>query len=220
MTSPKFTKAELALIEGKYGCDELMPGSRKLYDAIGQYFQEDVKRDAIRSIIKTLMERSSGSECFTKCFYELVYLNDVINKVTKLYRLPKLVVSKSKIHGNGVFAEEDIKKGTIVTIYPVHFIIEDWHKVYVSPEILNTMEDKVPSDIHKYLLTGKEDEVLYKDYQNGHIINHNNRPNTYFQLVNPDNKFMCNVWVIISIKGIKKGEELTVDYGPKFTGLN
>jgi hypothetical protein len=224
----KLTRKEIKNFKIDY-VDELDENSEKIYNAIGYFFTKDRKLEGIKDIVKLLSETGNTykSGCFSKYFYELVYLNEILSKIIRVYGhyIPTLVVAKSKIHGIGVFADEDIKRGRIVTFYPIHYIIEDNYKVYTSPEIISsTIINKVPKNINEYALTGKEDELLVisanreiqKEYQYGHLINHSSGPNTYFQLVNSYNTFMCNIWVIISTKDIKKGEELTVNYGPRF----
>jgi uncharacterized protein len=99
-----------------------------------------------------------------------------------------LIVKDSKIHGNGLFAGRDFKKGEIVVKYNL--------KLLTKEEFENLSEK----------------EKHYTDFQDGkywlfqvpeRFVNHSCDPNT-----NPDQIKRCDV----AIKDIKKGEEITTDY--------
>lgn len=193
------------------------------------------KKKSIKDII-TYNIQEDEPEKNHKAYYEILFCEDIFINILKEFgdKLPQLIVKKSNIHGNGVFALQDIPKGTLTTFYPVHFIFTDdvvscenkqvGVKMFVSPildeNLINENFFKVAQD---YLLSGSQKELfkigghpqLYEDYQNGHIINHSKNANSYFQLVNgPNNN--CNIWMIISTRNIKNGEELTVNYGPRY----
>lgn len=106
----------------------------------------------------------------------------------------KLKVRKSKT-GKGLFADEDIKKGTCIIEY----------KGVLVPE------DKMEKINSRYLF-----EVAKNQTINGNIpgntakyINHSCKPNC--EADGPKGKVY-----ILSIKNIKKGEELTYDYGEEY----
>lgn len=97
-----------------------------------------------------------------------------------------IIIKKSTIHGTGVFANRDFKKGEVVIQYNLKPLTE---------EEFNNLSEK---------------EKHYTSREGGHyllflpparFVNHSCDANT-----NPKNK--CD----IAIKDIKKGEEVTTDY--------
>ncbi len=108
-----------------------------------------------------------------------------------------LIVKKSKIHGKGVFANRDFKKGEVVIKYNL--------KPLTKKEFENLPEK----------------EKHYTDFKDGkywlfqipeRFVNHSCEPNT-----NPDQIKRCD----IAIRDIKKGEEITTDYRKdNIEGLN
>ncbi len=200
-----------------------------IYDFISDKFTLVNKKNAFAKIIQKIMNKEMCGIC-NKCYYEVIYINEIIKLTIDTFRntFPLTEVKQSNIHGHGVFAKENIAKNRIITFYPVHYIIDSESKngaVYLSPEIsdlqMNTFK------ISDYILTGPEIELLqigghpemYKEFQNGHIINHSNKANTFFRLVNGNKDCLCNVWLIVSTRDIKKGEELTVNYGPRWNKI-
>ena len=118
-------------------------------------------------------------------------------------------VEKSKVHGSGVFATKKIKKNTK--------IIE-----YIGEKITKKEGDKRSANrIKRYLNSSKTGSVyifeLNKEYDidgspyynKARYINHSCEPNCEVEIV--DDK----IW-ISSIVDIKKGEELSYDYGYEF----
>lgn len=102
--------------------------------------------------------------------------------------LPSIIVKKSKIEGEGVFAARDFKKGEC---------------------ILDIDDSKIVDE--KGL---SEKEQNWCDYFDGKVvlwptperyINHSCEPNVYIKTVDDTRK-------VFSMKFIKKGEELTFDY--------
>ncbi len=118
-------------------------------------------------------------------------------------------VKKSVIHGHGIVATKNIRKNKK--------IIE-----YIGEKILKSEGDKRSEQrIKKYLNSSKTGSVyifeLNKDYDidgspaynKARYINHSCDPNCEVDIV--DNE----IW-ISSIKSIKKGDELSYDYGYEF----
>ena len=121
-------------------------------------------------------------------------MEDLHDKWPHRWITPKAECKKSPIHGLGLFATEDIKKGEIVGIIggivvPVSDIKEYWKNVGHFGTQVNDDFWIVPS-------TKKEVE------KNG-AFNHSCEPNIG--------------WVgdiqLVAIKDIKKGKEITADYG-------
>lgn len=105
-----------------------------------------------------------------------------------------IIVKNSKIHGKGVFANKNFKKGYVVLRYnPIQINDEDFKK-----------------------LSDKEKESIF--VKNGNhmrhtspaiYVNHSCNPNT-----NPSDNSD------IAIKNIKKGEEITSDYSIDSPSIN
>ena len=109
--------------------------------------------------------------------------------------MPDVIVKKSKIHGRGVFANKDFKKGEIVIKYNLKKL---------TKEKFNNLSEK-----EKHYTSKENGEYLLFPSPERYV-NHSCSPNT-----NPINK--CD----IAIKDIKKGEEITTDYSKdNVPGLN
>lgn len=154
-------------------------------------------------------------------------VNDIM-KTTMLYstitmnrfldaRNPKISVKikKSDIHGNGVFATNNIKKNNFITFYPCHYVV-------INGCIMGTEPCQDFEKLSKYILAGDHNDKIkwvgdpYKidDVSRiGHIVNHGNSKNSnaIYQRYQPD-----NIWIIKSIKNIKKGDEILIDYGEQY----
>tara|TARA_B110000967_G_C18709874_1_gene472139 strand:+ start:16 stop:510 length:495 start_codon:yes stop_codon:yes gene_type:complete len=118
-------------------------------------------------------------------------------------------IKKSKVHGTGVFADQEIIKNTQ--------IIE-----YVGEKVTKTEGDKRSSQrIKKYLKSEKTGSVYIFElnnrfdldgsfsYNKARFINHSCDPNCEVDIIKG------HIW-ISSIKKINKDEELTYDYGYSF----
>ncbi len=99
-----------------------------------------------------------------------------------------LIVKKSKIHGKGVFANRNFKKGSIVIKYNL--------KPLTKKEFENLSE----SEKH---FTSFENNKYWLFPSPERFVNHSCNPNTNPDLVNKYD---------IAIRDIKKGEEITTDY--------
>lgn len=104
----------------------------------------------------------------------------------------KVEVRDSPIHGKGMFAKTDIKKGEVVFIKGGYILSKD--EIY-SNGIINSY---LPLDDNYFLAAkSKEDELQIKLYNN-----HSCDPNCGLR----------GEITFIAIKDIKQGEELTCDY--------
>lgn len=118
-----------------------------------------------------------------------------------------IVVKNSKIHGTGVFARKDIKKGTRV--------IE-----YVGDKLTQAQSDKrADTQIEKHKKNRKANGAVYifelnKRYDiDGNVswnparyINHSCNPNCETDIIRG------HIW-IIATQDIRKGEEISYNYG-------
>lgn len=106
----------------------------------------------------------------------------------------KIEFKKSKLHGNGIFAITDIQKDEIIEICPI--------------VILNEKDTKEIDKTHlyDYYFSWKENGcAISLGY--GSIYNHSYKPNAIYE-----KDFLNNIIIFKSIKIIKKGEEITVNY--------
>lgn len=104
-------------------------------------------------------------------------------------------VKPSKIHGYGVFAKNDIPKGTIVWETKTGF-----DRMF-SKEHYRTLNEVQKEFVKRTFSTCKDYFHSYCDY--AILTNHSNNPNIV--LLSDSNA--------IAAKNIKAGEELTQDYG-------
>ncbi len=97
-----------------------------------------------------------------------------------------IVVKKSKIHGKGVFANKDFKKGEIVVKYNL--------KKLTKKEF-----ESLPDKEKHFISREGKDYLLFLSPER--YVNHSCNPNT-------NSLKECDV----AVKNIKKGEEITGDY--------
>ena len=114
----------------------------------------------------------------------------------KLYK-----VKKSKIDNQGVYAARNIKAGTRIIYYKGKIITKN--ETERNPKYDN---DKA---IYLFNLNSRYDLDGDFKYNTARLINHSCNPNCEVDIV--ENR----IW-ISSIKTIKKGEELSYDYGYEF----
>lgn len=104
----------------------------------------------------------------------------------------KVEVRDSPIHGKGMFAKKDIKKGEVVFIKGGYILTRD--EFYSN----GTINSYLPLDDNYFLASkSKEDELHIKLYNN-----HSCDPNCGLR----------GEITFIAIKDIRQGEELTCDY--------
>ena len=121
----------------------------------------------------------------------------LIKKVEASYRL---VVRKSPIAGEGLFAGEDIPWG--------HKIMEYRGTVINDKEAAKRIA--VGADAIMELGEGRN--IDGKDKGNGAaLVNHSRRNPSCFLL-----REKGKIWIVAGIEGIRSGEELTYDYGSEY----
>lgn len=100
-----------------------------------------------------------------------------------------MTLEKVKINKRGIFAARAIKKGEVVL---------EW-----NPKILSEAEvEKLESDQKHYIVKAGEDMYLLMKPPERYV-NHSCEPNTMVFKNNSD----------VAVRDIKKGEEITSDYG-------
>lgn len=110
-------------------------------------------------------------------------IEDVIDNLINSY------ISESNIHGNGLFASENIKEDTTLGTLDGQYIDWDLHKEYDFTLEWNAIA---------------KNQLLVRPYRTKYsFINHSRTPNL---------EIRYNPIRIVSLTNITKGEELTLDY--------
>lgn len=118
-------------------------------------------------------------------------------------------VKKSKIHGTGIVALQDIKKNTKIIQYIGEKINKKEGDRRSAERIKKYLNKKNEGSVYVFELNNKFDIDGSPLYNKARYINHSCDPNCEVDII--ENQ----IW-IISIKKIKKGEELNYDYGYPF----
>ena len=116
---------------------------------------------------------------------------------------------KSKIHGTGIIATQEIKKGTKIIQYIGEKISKKEGDKRSAERIKKFLNKKNEGSVYIFELNGKYDIDGSPLYNKARYINHSCDPNCEVD------GFGLKLW-IYSIKDIKKNEELTYDYGFSF----
>ena len=118
-------------------------------------------------------------------------------------------VKKSKVHGYGIVASEDIKKNKQIIEYVGEKISKLEGDKRSAARIKKYINKKNEGSVYIFELNKRYDIDGSPLYNKARYINHSCNPNCEVDIIK--NK----IW-IISIKEIKKGDELNYDYGYPF----
>ena len=118
-------------------------------------------------------------------------------------------VKKSKVHGHGIVATKNIKKGTQIIEYIGEKVLKSEGNKRSEKRIKKYLNSKKTGSVYIFELNKKYDIDGSPSYNKARYINHSCNPNCEVDIVKN------RIW-ISSIKGIKKGDELTYDYGYEF----
>jgi len=118
-------------------------------------------------------------------------------------------VKNSKIHGHGVFASKNIKKNTKIIQYVGEKIPRSEGDKRSELRLKTYLDSKKTGSVYIFELNKKYDLDGSPLYNKARYINHSCEPNCEVDINND------KIW-ISSIKNIKKGEELSYDYGFSF----
>ena len=118
-------------------------------------------------------------------------------------------VNRSKIHGFGIIASDNIKKGKKVIQYIGEKVSKKEGDKRSAERIKNYLHKKNEGSVYIFELNKKYDIDGSPLYNKARYINHSCEPNCEVDIINNE------IW-IISIKNIKKGNELNYDYGYEF----
>ena len=118
-------------------------------------------------------------------------------------------VKKSKVHGSGIFASENIAKGTKIIEYIGEKISKTEGDRRSEKRIKKYLHSKVSGSVYIFELNKKFDIDGSPKYNKARYINHSCDPNCEVTGTG------LKVWVH-AIKDIKKNEEFSYDYGFSF----
>lgn len=118
-------------------------------------------------------------------------------------------VKKSKIHASGVFATENIKKNVKIIEYIGEKVSKKEGDRRSELRIKKYLNSKKTGSVYVFELNKRYDIDGSPSYNKAKYINHSCKPNCEVDIING------HIW-IISIKSIKKNEELSYDYGYEF----
>jgi len=118
-------------------------------------------------------------------------------------------VKKSKIHGTGVVTTCDIPKNTKVIEYIGEKVTRKEGDRRSEKRIKKYLHSKKTGSVYIFELNSRYDIDGTPKYNRARYINHSCDPNCEVNIIRG------HIW-ISSIKEIKKGQELTYDYGYEF----
>ncbi|PIN96683.1 SET domain-containing protein-lysine N-methyltransferase [Candidatus Pacearchaeota archaeon CG10_big_fil_rev_8_21_14_0_10_31_9] len=112
----------------------------------------------------------------------------------------------SKIHSTGGFAIKDIPKKTKIIEYVGKKVTKKEAEKIADREMAKHKRDKNKGAVYLFELNKTNDIDGNVPWNHARFINHSCSPNAEFDIKGG------KVW-IVAIKNIKKGEEITYDYG-------
>tara|TARA_B100001057_G_C22692825_1_gene888472 strand:+ start:642 stop:1124 length:483 start_codon:yes stop_codon:yes gene_type:complete len=118
-------------------------------------------------------------------------------------------VKKSTIHGTGVFATINIPKNVKIIQYIGDKVTKSEGDRRSAERIRKYLNKKNEGSVYIFELNNKYDIDGSPLYNKARYINHSCNPNCEVEIIKNE------IW-IISIKNIKKGDELNYDYGYPF----
>jgi SET domain-containing protein len=125
----------------------------------------------------------------------------MVNKNSQLL----YVIKSSRVHGKGIFAREDIPKGTRIIEY-VGNIVSRKEGDKIAEEQYAKHKKTGSGAVYIFELNKKQDVDGSVSWNPAKYINYSCDPNCRYK------RTENHIW-IVSMKNIKKGEELSYDYG-------
>ena len=118
-------------------------------------------------------------------------------------------VKKSKIHGHGIYANDNIKKGSKIIEYIGEKISKSEGNRRSEKRLKKYLNSDISGSVYIFELNSRYDIDGEPLYNKARYINHSCDPNCEVEIING------HIW-IVAIKNIKKGVELSYDYGYEF----
>jgi hypothetical protein len=122
---------------------------------------------------------------------------------------PYIIVKKSKIHNKGVYAKKDIPKGTKIIEYVGEIITKKEADKRAEKQLEKSKGHSIDGGVYIFELNKRYDIDGKVPWNLAQYINHSCNPNA--ETEDQDG----HIW-IIAAKDIKKGEEITYNYGYDF----
>jgi SET domain-containing protein len=111
----------------------------------------------------------------------------------------KYKLDKSKNHGIGFFADEDIRKGTVI------YTASPELDLNITNDVFESLNQKEKDEILYWGFWIEKDKVWHVDFDVSKFINHSFTANTTQDFTHPDA-------YLIASREIKQGEEFTQNY--------
>lgn len=118
-----------------------------------------------------------------------------------------IIVKESKIHNKGIFASQDIKKGTKIIEYVGELVTKKESDDISDSEVeLSKSNPQELGAVYIFTLNKNYDINGNVPYNTARLINHSCDPNCESDIING------KIWIKAK-RDIKKGDELGYDYG-------
>jgi uncharacterized protein len=117
-----------------------------------------------------------------------------------------ILVKKSQIHSNGVIAKKDIPNKTRIIEYVGKKVTKAVSNKLADIPLEKAKKNKNHGAVYIFELNKRHDIDGYVSYNLARYINHSCKPNCEVDIIRG------HIW-IIALREIKKGEELTYNYG-------
>lgn len=119
---------------------------------------------------------------------------------------PYIFIRRSSIHSKGVFAKKDISAGTPVIEYVGEKITKAESDRRAGIPLQKHKENKIFGAVYLFDLNKRHDIDGFVPYNTARFINHACDPNCEAEIIRG------RIW-IKALRDIRKGEELTYNYG-------
>lgn len=111
----------------------------------------------------------------------------------------KYKLDRSKIHGIGIFADQEIKKGTLI------FTAEQILDVNITQRQFDSLSIAEQKEVKYWGFFDKTSQKWHVDFDHIHFINHS-------YLANTTQDFSHSETYLVATRDIKCGEELSQNY--------
>jgi len=122
-----------------------------------------------------------------------------------------IIVKRSSIHSRGVFAKKNIPQGTRIIEYVGDKITKKESDRRADIPISLNKKCKTVGAVYIFELNKRNDIDGFVSYNTARFINHSCSPNCETVILRG------HIW-IIALRDIKKGEELSYNYGYRYDG--
>ncbi len=120
-----------------------------------------------------------------------------------------IIVRNSRIHGKGVFAAKDIPKGTKIIEYVGEWLTKKQAEKRADEQLEKAAKNKEVGAVYLFELNKRYDIDGFFKWNTARLINHSCNPNAETDVTKG------HIW-ITALRDIKKGEEISYDYGYDF----